>query len=58
MQMENRLERFRQQNLLQPDEIKRADAWAKATYEREFAGRPPINLNSRAPCHSSPDLAP
>lgn len=58
MQLEHGLERFRQQNLLQPDEIERADAWAKATYRREFAGRPPIDLNSHVPCHSSPDLAP
>lgn len=58
LQLEHRLERFRQQNLLRPDEIERADAWAKATYRREFAGRPPIDLNSHVPCHSSPDLAP
>ena len=56
--LEERLALFKQQNLLRPDDIERADEWARATYEREHAGQPPINLYSHAPCYSSPDLAP
>lgn len=58
VRLETRLALFQEQNLLRPDQIDRADAWAKATYEREFAGKPPINLDSHTPCYSSPDLAP
>jgi hypothetical protein len=56
--LENGLALFKEQNLLQPDDIKRADDWANATYERDFAGQPPINLDSSPQCYSSPDLAP
>lgn len=58
VRLERRLDRLKEQNLLPPDEIQRADAWAKATYERNFTGQPPINLDSHTPCYSSPDLAP
>lgn len=56
--LETRLTLFEEQNLLQPGDIKRADAWARATYEREFAGQPSINLDSNPACYSSSDLAP
>ncbi len=58
VRLQDRLALFAEQNLLQSDDIKRADAWARATYEREFAGQPPINLDAQVPCYSSPDLAP
>ena len=58
MILEDWLVRFEEQNLLKSDDIRRADAWARAAYERQFAGQPPIDLNSQVPCYSSPDLAP
>jgi hypothetical protein len=58
MRLEHRLALFKEENFLQPDDIKRADTWARETYERDFAGQPPLNLDSMAPCYSSPDLAP
>lgn len=58
VRLERLLALLKEQNLLQPDEIKRAEDWARDTYEREFSGQPPINLDSHSPCYSSPDLAP
>lgn len=55
--LEKILEHLKEQNMLPPDEMQRADAWAKATYDRDFNGQPPINLDAHTPCYSSPDLA-
>ena len=57
-QLEEDLALFKRQNLLKLSDIERADKWARETYEREYAGQPLINLDSHAPCYSSPDLAP
>jgi hypothetical protein len=56
--IDDQLTMFEELNLLEPEEFKRAQAWALETYEREFAGQPPINLYSQPHCYSSPDLAP
>ncbi len=56
--LEEKLALFDAQQFLRADDIRRADAWARATYERAFAGQPPVNLDSQTPCYSSPDLAP
>jgi hypothetical protein len=56
--LEDWLAQLKEQNLLQPDDINRADAWARETYEQDFAGQPPLNLDSATSCYSSPDLAP
>lgn len=45
-------------NLFGPELIERADDWASAAYTRDYAGQLPIDLDSHAPCYSSPDLAP
>lgn len=55
--LEGDLARLEKQNILQLDDIKRADAWARAAYEREFAGQAPIDLDAQAPCYSSPYFA-
>ena len=56
--LEERLNMFEALGLLQPDEISQADEWARASYEREFADQPQVDLSSQEPCYSSPDLAP
>lgn len=56
--LEKRLKMFEEMDLLQPDEISQGDEWARATYEREFADQPQVDLNSLEPCYSSPDMAP
>lgn len=56
--LEYDLAAFRKQNILSPDEIKRADASAMAIYERDFIRQPPIDVDSLTSCYSSPDLAP
>lgn len=56
--LEAGLENFEKLQLLEPSEIQRADASAIDTYKREFKSQPPINLDSEAPCYSSPELAP
>lgn len=56
--LEGDLAMFEEQHLLGPEEIQRADAWARATYERDFSGQPPLDLDAQAPCYSSPELAP
>lgn len=58
IRLEEKLALFEGQNLLDVDDIKRADAWAEATYEREFAGQEPVDLDKHVPCYSAPDLAP
>lgn len=58
VRLESGLALFKEQNLLRPDDIKRADAWARAVYEQEFAGQPPINLDSHVPCYSRGVLVP
>ncbi len=54
--MERRLEALQQQHVLQPDAIKNADDWARATYERDFAGQSALDLDSEAPCYPALNL--
>lgn len=54
--LEHRLEVFREQHHLQPDAIAKADEWAKAIYERDYAGQPAIDLDAPAPCFPGLDL--
>lgn len=56
--LKKRLKMFEELDVLQPDEISQGVEWARATYEREFADQPPVNLNSQEPCYSSSGLAP
>lgn len=55
--LEGDLALFRKLNVVRPQDIRRADAWAKATYQRDFAGKPPLDLDTQAPCYSAPYLA-
>ncbi len=44
--------------VLSAEVIAEADDWAKRTFNAQFVGQAPINLDSPVPCYSSPDLAP
>lgn len=56
--LEGSLAAFKELNLLGPKLIEQADAWASAAYTRDYAEQPPLDLDSHAPCYSSPGLAP
>lgn len=47
---ENSLAMMAEQGAIDASDIARADAWAQATYEQEFAGQPPIDFSSPGPC--------
>lgn len=55
--MEYDLSELGKRGVLSPSEITRADAWAVETFEREFSGQAPINVDSPVQCYSSPELA-
>ena len=56
--LEYGLAEFDKLNILAEADIARADDWARTAYEQEFSDQPPIDLDSQAPCYSSPELAP
>lgn len=56
--LEYGLAEFDKLDILAADEIARADDRARTAYEREFSEQPPVDLDSQAPCYSSPELAP
>lgn len=56
--IEGDLTTFEKKHLLQQSDIKQADEWAKNTFYRYFSKTPPIDIDSHAPCYTSPDLAP
>lgn len=56
--LERDLAEFAKQRLLSASDIARADSWAKETFDRQFSGQAPIDLDFPTQCYSSPGLAP
>ncbi|WP_141058018.1 hypothetical protein [Stenotrophomonas rhizophila] len=56
--IEYNLAELRKLGVLSPTQIAQADAWAAATFTREFSGQAPINVDAAEQCYSSPGLAP
>lgn len=58
VRIEHYLSELSTKGILSSSEINKANAWAEERYQREFAGKPAINVDSPVQCYSSPDLAP